>query len=100
MVLVYLLCTCAMAVPLCTVHTPDYACMVPVHTPDYACMVPLCTVHTPDYVLCLFYAEYQEHPSLPTGEWVLTDTAEGSQLGTEKRLAEKEEIIGNVKCVV
>ena len=41
------------------------------------------------------YAEYKEHSSsagLPTGEWVLVDRAEGSQLGTEQRTREKEDI--------
>ena len=42
--------------------------------------------------IVFLHAEYQEHPSShvpPTGEWVLTDTAEHSQLGSE----EKEEIL-------
>ena len=42
------------------------------------------------------HAEYQEHPSShvpPTGEWVLTDIAERSQLGSELRVKEKEEIL-------
>ncbi len=50
-------------------------------------------VDTPTVFL---YAEYQEHSSTdgpPTGEWVLTDTAESSQLGTEQRIRQKEEII-------
>ena len=50
------------------------------------------------------YAEYQEHPSSagpPTGEWVLVDTAEGSQLGTEKRVEDKKAIAGNMaSCMV
>ena len=39
------------------------------------------------------HAEYQEHPSSdgpPTGEWVLMDTAQDSQLGTAQRVQEKE----------
>ena len=43
------------------------------------------------------HAEYQEHLSsdgVPTGKWVLTDTAQGSQLGTLQRVQEKE-IKGN-----
>ena len=43
------------------------------------------------------HAEYQEHPSgddPPTGgEWVVTDIAAGSQLGTEQRVREKEAIV-------
>ena len=41
------------------------------------------------------HAEYQEQPSSagpPTREWVLTGTAEDSQLGTKQRVREKEEI--------
>ena len=43
------------------------------------------------------HAEYQEHLSsdgVPTGEWVLMDTAQGSQLGMAQRVQEKE-IQGN-----
>ena len=42
------------------------------------------------------HAEYLEHPSSdgpPTGEWVLTDTAEGRQLGTEDSVKKKGDII-------
>ena len=53
---------------------------------------------------CSVHAEYQEHPSgdgSPTGEWVLTDAAEGSQLGTEERVKKKRDIIlaGNSSLV-
>ena len=54
--------------------------------------------------VCL-HAEYQEHPSSagpPTGEWVLTDTAEGRKLGTEQRIREKKEMkhsAGHTACV-
>ena len=43
------------------------------------------------------HAEYQECPSSegpPTREWVLTDAAEGNQLGTEQRVREKEALLG------
>ena len=46
--------------------------------------------------LLFLHAEYQEHPSSdgpPTKEWVLTDVAVSSQLGTEQRVRAKEEII-------
>ena len=43
-----------------------------------------------------FHAEYKESTSnggSPTGEWVITDVAEGNQLGTEQRVKEKEALI-------
>ena len=42
------------------------------------------------------HAEYQECPSSdgpPTREWVLTDKAEGNQLGTEQRVRENPNIL-------
>ncbi len=48
--------------------------------------------------LTLFlHAEYQECPSKdgpPTMEWVVTDKAEGNQLGTEQRVMEKKALLG------
>ena len=37
----------------------------------------------------LFHAEYQQSPSTGAGEWVLTDLADSSQLGTSQRVREK-----------
>ena len=34
--------------------------------------------------------EYQEHPSDGTGEWVLTDMADSTKLGEEKRIIDKQ----------
>ena len=49
------------------------------------------------------HAEWQEHPSrggLPTGEWVVTDIAEGPQLGTEQRVREKEAILTSAGIIM
>ena len=42
------------------------------------------------------HAEYQECPSVdgpPTREWIITDMADRSQLGTEERVKEKEALL-------
>ena len=71
------------------------SCPPPTHPNGEGSKPPLnAAVHGSHSCTCLVHAEYREQPGLPSGEWVLTDTAEDSQLGTEQRLAEKEEITG------
>ncbi len=57
--------------------------------PKLQCSLILSTV--------FLHAEYQECPSSdgpPTRQWVVTDKAEGSQLGNEQRVKEKETMLG------
>ena len=41
-------------------------------------------------VLAEYSLEYQEHHSDDTGEWVLTDMADSTKLGTTERIREKQ----------